>query len=105
MSKNMEVPVAPEKSKAALPVVDAQQRSNCVEFVEFCKEQYLDARSAAIFLHALHNHKWDAERERIREAMRPEIEAIFAPIKKSLAEGKDCQVLMKAIVNAVRNNQ
>ncbi len=105
MSKTTEMPVAPEKSRTALPVVDAPQRSNCVDFVEFCKEQYLEARSAQVMLHALHNHRWETERERIREAMRPEIDAIFAPVEKGLAEGRDCQVLMKAIMKAVRDNR
>ena len=94
MSKTIELPVAEEKSE-----------SMCVEFVQFCKEQHLEARAAHTFLHVLHRHAWETERDQIREGMRPEVDALFAPAEKALAEGKDCKDSLKAIIKAVRTNK
>jgi hypothetical protein len=91
MSKTIELPVA-EKGSASM----------CVEFVQFCKEQHLEARAAQTFLHVLHRHAWETERDQIREGMRAEVDALFAPAEKALAEGKDCKELLQAIIKAVR---
>jgi hypothetical protein len=104
MSKTIELPVAEEKAKTSLPVVAAPE-SMCVEFVQFCKEQHLEARAAQTFLHVLHRHSWETERDRIREGMRPEVDALFAPAEKALAEGKDCKELLNAIIKDVRTHK
>lgn len=98
----MEVPTAAEKTKP-LPVVETPQKSMCVEFVQFCKEQHLEARAATTFLHVLHKKSWENECQQIREAMRPEVEALFAPIEKALAEGKGCESLLKGLIQTIRN--
>jgi hypothetical protein len=75
----------------------------CAEFVEFCKEQHLKARSAETFIRVLHNRNWEAEVSQIREAMRPEVDAIFLPIEKALLEGANCREVMAKLVKALNN--
>lgn len=103
MTKTMELPIAPEKTKTTLPVIDTPQKSMCVEFVQFCKEQHLQARAAQTFLHVLHKKSWEDECHHIRESMRPEVDALFAPIEKALAEGKDCQELLRTLIKKLRS--
>ncbi len=74
------------------------QREACMEFVKFCKEQHLRAQAAETFIRVLHNHSWQVECESIREAMRPEIDKIFAPIERDLARGANCQELLQKLV-------
>jgi hypothetical protein len=74
------------------------QRGACVEFVKFCKEQHLRAQAAETFIRVLHNHAWQMECERIREAMRPEIDKLFAPIERDIARGANCQELLRKLV-------
>ena len=81
-------------------VVD-QSRGACVDFVEFCKEQYLTARAAHTFIRVLHNPNWEAECERIRTSMRPEVDRIFAPIEESLDQGTNCREILKQLVDTL----
>jgi hypothetical protein len=74
----------------------------CAEFVKFCKEQHLKARSAETFIRVLHNRNWEAEVAHIREAMRPEVDAIFLPIEKALLEGANCREVMAKLVSALQ---
>jgi len=96
MTTTVEAPLPTTCTK----VVD-QPRGACVDFVEFCKEQYLTARAAHTFLHVLHNRNWEAECERIRTSMRPEVDRIFAPVEKSLAEGTNCKDILKHLVETL----
>ena len=75
------------------------QRGACLEFVKFCKEQHLKSRAAHTFLHILHNQSWEKECEKIREAMRPEVDRIFAPIEKALQEGANCREILALLVD------
>ena len=95
MTKTMDLPTATDTSKE---LSGAPQKMMCAEFVQFCKEQYLQARAAQTFLHVLHKKRWEDECHKIREAMRPEIDALFVPSEKAVAEGKDCQALLKDLV-------
>jgi hypothetical protein len=79
-------------------VEQTPQRGACVEFVKFCKEQHLRAQAAETFIRVLHNHAWQVECEHIREAMRPEIDKMFAPIERDLARGANCQELLAKLV-------
>lgn len=82
------------------PKVTAEETRQplCVEFVKFCKEQYLSSSAAHTFFHVLHNNRWDKECEQIRENMRPEVEALFAPIEKAISEGKECKEIMQKLI-------
>ena len=75
----------------------------CAEFVDFCKEQHLKARSAETFIRVLHNRNWEAEVAHIREAMRPEVDALFLPIEKALLEGANCREVMAKLVTALHS--
>jgi len=77
----------------------------CAEFVEFCKEQHLKARSAETFIRVLHNRNWEAEVAHIREAMRPEVDALFIPIEKALLEGANCREVMAKLVQALHSEE
>jgi hypothetical protein len=81
------------------------QRAACVEFVKFCKEQHLRAQAAETFIRVLHNHAWQLECEHIREAMRPEIDKMFAPIEKDIERGADCQELLKKLVTLLSEHE
>ncbi len=93
------LPTSEDKS-GACAVADAPQGA-CAEFVKFCKEQHLRARSAETFIRVLHNRSWEAEVAHIREAMRPEVDAVFAPIEKALEEGANCRDVMAKLVKAI----
>ena len=95
---------APLQSESACAVGDSGQGA-CAEFVEFCKEQHLKARSAETFIRVLHNRNWEAEVAHIREAMRPEVDALFLPIEKALLEGANCREVMAKLVNALHAEQ
>jgi GH24 family phage-related lysozyme (muramidase) len=84
-----------------LPVVESQ-RGACVEFVKFCKEQHLNSRAAHTFLRVLHNKPWEEECEKIREAMRPEVDRIFGPAEKALKEGVNCKEVLALLVQALK---
>jgi len=81
------------------------QRAACVEFVKFCKQQHLRAQAAETFIRMLHNHAWQVECEHIREAMRPEIDKLFAPIERDIARGANCQELLKQLVTLVSEHK
>ena len=95
----MDLPAATENPKV---VSDAPAKTMCAEFVQFCKEQHLEARAAQTFLHVLHKKSWQDECHKIREATRPEVEALFIPIEKALAEGKDCQSTLKDLIRKLK---
>src|SRR3954471_7477857 len=99
MTKTTDLPTATENSKV---VLDAPAKILCAEFVQFCKEQHLEARAAQTFLHVLHKKTWEDECHKIREAMRPEVEALFIPVEKALAEGKDCQLMLKDLIKKLK---
>jgi len=84
-----------------LPVVESQ-RGACVEFVKFCKEQHLNSRAAHTFLRVLHNKPWEQECEKIREAMRPEVDLIFGPAERALNEGVNCKEVLATLVQALK---
>jgi hypothetical protein len=84
-----------------LPVIEPQ-RGACVEFVKFCKEQHLNSRAAHTFLRVLHNKPWEQECEKIREAMRPEVDRIFGPAEKALNEGVNCKEVLAMLVEALK---
>lgn len=75
----------------------------CAEFVKFCKEQHLKARSAETFIRVLHNKNWESEVAQIREAMRPEVDRLFTPIEKALADGANCREVMAKLVEALNS--
>jgi hypothetical protein len=81
------------------------QRGACVEFVKFCKEQHLRAQAAETFIRMLHNHAWQVECEHIREAMRPEIDKMFAPIERDIARGANCQELLAKLVHLLSEHK
>jgi hypothetical protein len=81
------------------------QRGACVEFVKFCKEQHLRAQAAETFIRMLHNHAWNVECQHIREAMRPEIDKMFAPIERDIAQGANCQELLKKLVTLLSEHK
>jgi hypothetical protein len=85
-----------QKSPACEP-----QRGACVEFVKFCKEQHLNSRAAHTFLHVLHNKSWEAECDKIRESMRPEVDRIFGPAEKALNEGLNCKDALKTLIRSL----
>jgi hypothetical protein len=91
--------VVPEEQK--LPVAETQ-RGACVEFVKFCKEQHLNSRAAHTFLRVLHNKPWEEECDKIREAMRPEVDRIFGPAEKALQEGVNCKEALARLVQALK---
>ena len=99
MTKTMDLPTATETPK---DISGTSQKTICGEFVQFCKEQHLEARAAQTFLHVLHKKSWEDECRKIREAMRPEVEALFVPVEKALAEGKDCQVMLKDLIKKLK---
>jgi hypothetical protein len=99
MTKTMDLPTATENPKV-LP--DTSGKTMCAEFVQFCKEQHLEAGAAQTFLHVLHKKSWEDECHNIREAMRPEVEALFVPIEKALADGKDCQSMLKDLIRKLK---
>ena len=86
----------------ALPVVETT-RGACADFVQFCKEQHLKARSAETFIRVLHNKNWEHEVAQIRDAMRPEVEQLFAPIEQALREGVNCREVMAKLVKALNS--
>ena len=100
MTKTMDLQTATENPKI---LSDAPSKTMCAEFVQFCKEQHLEARAAQTFLHVLHKKSWEDECYKIREAMRPEVEALFIPVEKSLAEGKDCQSMLKDLIKKLKS--
>ncbi len=87
------------------PVEQPSQRGACVEFVKFCKEQHLRAEAAETFIRMLHNHAWQVECQHIREAMRPEIDAMFAPIERDMARGANCQELLQKLVTLLSEHK
>jgi hypothetical protein len=96
-----------DKEKTTEPLLEPSPnnvRPACADFVHFCKEQHLRARSAETFIRVLHNQNWEQEVARIREAMRPEVERVFAPVEEALREGCNCQELMAKLVKAVYGN-
>lgn len=72
-----------------------------MEFVKFCKEQHLSSRAALTFLRVLHNKTWDAECDKIRESMRPEVDRIFEPTEKALQEGANCKEVLAVLVRSL----
>jgi hypothetical protein len=92
----------------SLPVINEQKDAPdprggaCIEFVKFCKEQHLNSRAAHTFLRLLHNKPWDHECEKIRESMRPEVDHMFEPAEKALAEGKNCREVLDLLVQALK---
>jgi hypothetical protein len=99
MTKTMDLPTATENPKI---LSDAPAKTMCAEFVQFCKEQHLEARAAQTFLHVLHKKTWEDECHKIREAMRPEVEALFVPVEKAVADGKDCQLMLKDLIKKLK---
>lgn len=97
------------KNLDPLPVVNAENaaaaptRGACVEFVKFCKEQHLNSRAAHTFLRVLHNKPWDAECEKIRETMRPEVDRLFEPAEKALASGANCREVLDLLVKTLKD--
>ncbi len=89
----------PEGQK--LPILEPQ-RGACVEFVKFCKEQHLSSRAAHTFLRVLHNKTWDAECDKIRDSMRPEVDRIFEPAEKALSEGANCKEVLAVLVQSLK---
>jgi hypothetical protein len=85
----------------SLPVLETQ-RGACVEFVQFCKEQHLNSRAAHTFLRVLHNDRWEAECEKIRDSMRPEVDRIFEPAEKALKEGANCKQVLAVLVHSLK---
>lgn len=90
-----------EAEKPGTCAVAEPTQGACAEFVKFCKEQHLRARSAETFIRVLHNRSWEAEVAHIREAMRPEVDAVFAPIEKALLEGANCREVMAKLIKAI----
>lgn len=90
-----------EKTPAKLAV--DSPRGACADFVQFCKEQHLKARSAETFIRVLHNKNWEHEVAQIRDAMRPEVERLFAPIEAALREGGNCRDVMAKLVKALNS--
>jgi hypothetical protein len=84
-----------------LPVFETQ-RGACVEFVKFCKEQHLNSRAAHTFLRVLHNKTWEAECDKIRESMRPEVDHIFKPAEKALKDGANCKEVLAVLVRSLK---
>jgi len=99
MTKTMDLPTATENPKV---LSDTPQKPLCAEFVQFCKEQHLEARAAQTFLHVLHKKSWEDECHKIRDAMRPEVDALFTPVEKALAEGRDCQSMLKDLIRKLK---
>jgi hypothetical protein len=87
----------------SLPVVLEPQRGACVEFMEFCKEQHLNARAAHTFLRVLHNKTWDRECDKIRESMRPEVDRIFEPAEKAMNEGANCKQVLAVLIQSLKD--
>ena len=85
-----------------LPVVEPQ-RGACVEFVQFCKEQHLNSRAAHTFLRVFHNNRWEAECEKIRDSMRPEIDRMFGPAEKALKDGLNCKQVLAVLVQSLKD--
>jgi hypothetical protein len=81
------------------------RRGACVEFVKFCKEQHLNSRAAHTFLRVLHNKSWEAECDKIRESMRPEVDHLFEPAEKALKEGKNCMEVLNVLVRTLEENE
>ena len=98
------LPTAPLQSQGGCAVSDPLQGA-CAEFVDFCKEQHLKARSAETFIRVLHNRNWEAEVAHIREAMRPEVDALFLPIEKALLEGANCREVMAKLLKAIHEDE
>ena len=78
------------------------QRGACVEFVKFCKEQHLNSRAANTFLRVLHNKTWEAECDKIRHSMRPEVDRIFEPAEKALKEGANCKEVLALLIRSLK---
>jgi hypothetical protein len=97
-------PTAAVPEGQRLPVLEPQ-RGACVEFVEFCKEQHLSSRAAHTFLRVLHNKTWEAECEKIRESMRPEVDRIFEPAEKALNEGANCKEVLAVLVQSLKKTE
>jgi hypothetical protein len=101
-TKNLEMTaVVPEEKLQVLE----PQRGACVEFVKFCKEQHLNSRAAHTFLRVLHNKTWEAECEKIRESMRPEVDSMFEPAEKALSEGRNCREVLDILVHTLKETE
>ena len=98
------LPTAPAETSGTSCATSPSQGA-CAEFVKFCKEQHLKARAAETFIRVLHNRNWEAEVSHIREAMRPEVDAVFAPIEKALLEGANCREVMAKLVKALHADE
>ena len=96
------LPTSKVERSGACAVADPLQGGACAEFVKFCKEQHLHARSAETFIRVLHNRNWEAEVAHIREAMRPEVDQLFAPVEKALHDGANCRDVMAKLVKALQ---
>jgi hypothetical protein len=83
------------------PIVEPQKGA-CVEFVKFCKEQHLHSRAAHTFLRVFHNNRWEAECEKIRDNMRPEVDRMFAPAEKALEQGASCKEVLAKLVKSLK---
>lgn len=97
-------PVTEKPTVSELPVAQPSKGA-CAEFVKFCKEQHLKARSAETFIRVLHNKTWESEVVQIRDAMRPEVERLFAPVEKALKDGSNCQTVMAKLVEVLNSNE
>jgi hypothetical protein len=99
-TKNLEtIAVAPQATSCE------PNRGACVDFVKFCKEQHLNSRAANTFLRVLHNHNWEAERDTIRESMRPEVDRLFEPAEQALKEGRNCIEVLNLLVSTLQKNE
>lgn len=96
----LEAPLAVGKAK--VPTADLQ-RGASLEFVKFCKDYYARAQAAETFLRMLHNHNWQLECDRIRQAMLPEIDKLFAPIETEIARGANYEEVFKQLVKALKS--
>ncbi len=101
MTKTLEISAA--ASEGCCVPASELQRGACVDFVKFCKEQHLGSRAAHTFLRLFHNEKWNAECDKIRDAMRPEVDRIFEPAEKALQDGVNCKEVLQILVKSLKD--
>lgn len=99
MTTNIAEPPAETTTEFAV----GSTKGACADFVNFCKEQHLKARSAETFIRVLHNKNWEHEVAKIRDAMRPEVDELFAPIEKALREGSNCREVMAKLMKVLNS--
>lgn len=65
----------------------------------------MSSRAALTFLRVLHNKTWEAECDKIRESMRPEVNRIFEPAEKAMSEGANCKEVLAVLVRSLKENE